>query len=182
MIENYRNLAEQNTATPPPSASLVCTGSPAVAQHIHEVVREAVRALRALPDFSRSPTSSSQLQNLLVSKRCRPKYREKPANPRPLCPRPPPRTPGSPILCYLESCRPDRSECPRASCLSPSRSHQSPDEMKRCPTGGQGQGYMMMSPKGSSSSVLPQDEYVIMTSPHKHDWPAGSSRQTSFNR
>ncbi|XP_029369483.1 insulin receptor substrate 2-B-like, partial [Echeneis naucrates] len=49
-----------------------------IAQQIHEVVRETVRALKALPDFSRSPTSNHSLpQALLLSKRSRPKYREK---------------------------------------------------------------------------------------------------------
>ncbi|XP_073318229.1 uncharacterized protein [Pagrus major] len=177
-------------------------GNPAVAQHIHEEVRETVRALRALPDFSRSPTSNpNQLPILLASKRCRPKYRDKVVNVRPL---------GSrlvlPPQCYQEPHKPEPE-----STLSPFRSHQSSTsetssymEMKRdhhlpvnkqrendCgmkvwEPGGEekeegGLGYMMMSPQVSSSSVLPQDDYVTMTSPSKHDWPVYSSPQTSFN-
>ena len=46
----------------------------------------------------------------------------------------------------------------------------------------EGRGYMMMSPQVSSSSVLPQDDYVTMASPCKHDWPVFSSPQTSFSR
>lgn len=46
----------------------------------------------------------------------------------------------------------------------------------------EGRGYMMMSPQVSSSSVLPQNDYVTMASPSKHDWPVFSSPQTSFNR
>lgn len=47
--------------------------------------------------------------------------------------------------------------------------------------------YMMMSPQVShSSSVLPQDDYVTMESPHKHNWLAysspSSSLQMSFSR
>ncbi|XP_061683174.1 insulin receptor substrate 2-B-like [Syngnathoides biaculeatus] len=45
------------------------------AQHIHEVVRDTVCAMRAFPDFSRSPTSNHN--QLLAPKRCRPKYRQK---------------------------------------------------------------------------------------------------------
>lgn len=53
--------------------------------------------------------------------------------------------------------------------------------------GGQGQGYMTMSPQVSHSlSVLPQDDYVTMASPHKHNWPSyfppSTSLKTSFNR
>ncbi|TNN53865.1 Insulin receptor substrate 2-B [Liparis tanakae] len=93
---------------------LPCTGSPAVAQHVHEVVRESVRALRALPDFSGSPTSShNQRQTLLALKRCRPKYRDKLARP-----------PGSrlalpfgtsPTKCYLEPESPRSSASHRSS-------------------------------------------------------------------
>ncbi|KAM9766396.1 uncharacterized protein ACNS7B_014100 [Menidia menidia] len=62
-------------------------GNPALAQHIHEAVRETVRALRAFPDFSSSPTSGqSQPPALLASKRCRPKYRSRPGNMRTLTP------------------------------------------------------------------------------------------------
>ncbi|XP_051284370.1 insulin receptor substrate 2-A-like [Dicentrarchus labrax] len=112
-------------------------GNPAVAQHIHEVVRETVRALRALPDFSRSPTSNhNQLQTLLASKRCRPKYRDKLVNVRPLgtlLALPPKnleiQTSTSPTQCHLEPSKPDKMEPESTlSCtshLSPVRSHQS---------------------------------------------------------
>lgn len=136
-----------------------------------------MRDLRALPDFSRSPTSSGQLQNLLPPKRCRPKHRER-AAPRPLC-SPLPRSPGSPSQCNLESCRPHKSVCPRALCVSPSRSHQRPDEVQRSPAGDGD--YMLMSPKRSVSSPLPQDEYMFM-SPLKPDWQAGFFSQTPFTR
>ncbi|KAF1371853.1 hypothetical protein PFLUV_G00273670 [Perca fluviatilis] len=216
-------------------------GNPAVAQHIHEVVRETVRALRALPDFSRSPTANpNHLQNLLASKRCRPKYRDKLVNVRPLGSRLalPPRNSEiqtSPTKCDLEPGKPHKTEpdsdpSPTAH-LSPVRLHQSsvPEtgsymEMKtdhRLPInkGGdndcrrtavvtgdqcgvaasgmegwepgeeQGPGYMMMSPQGSRGpSVLPQDDYVTMASPHEHSWLAysspsspSSSLQSSFN-
>ncbi|XP_029305718.1 insulin receptor substrate 1-like [Cottoperca gobio] len=207
-------------------------GNPAVAQHIHEMVRETVRALRALPDFSRSPTSNhSQLQNLLASKRCRPKCRDKLVNARPLGPRValPPRNPEiqtSPTKCYLEPHKPEPESTP-SSASHPGPHHSSMSEtgsymeMKMdqhlpvnkgrehdcrstaiapgdpcgaaaCGMEGwesgeeQGLGYMMMSPQGShSSSVLLQDDYVTMASPHKHNWPAYSSSSstlhTSFN-
>ncbi|XP_031147453.1 insulin receptor substrate 1-like isoform X2 [Sander lucioperca] len=110
-------------------------GNPAVAQHIHEVVRETVRALRALPDFSRSPTSNhNQLQNLLASKRCRPKYRDKQVNVRPLGSRLalPPRNPEiqtSPTKCDLDPRKPHKTEpesdLSPTSRLSPFRLHQS---------------------------------------------------------
>ncbi|XP_030265148.1 uncharacterized protein LOC115576732 isoform X2 [Sparus aurata] len=186
-------------------------GNPAVAQHIHEVVRDTVRALRALPDFSRSPTSNpNQPPILLASKRCRPKYRDKVVNVRPLGSRlvPPPRNSESPTQCYPESRKPDPE-----STLSPVRSYQSSTSetssymemktdhhlpvnkqrendcwMKVWEPGGEeeegkeeGRGYMMMSPQVSSSSVLPQNDYVTMASPSKHDWPVFSSPQTSFN-
>ncbi|XP_074483236.1 uncharacterized protein LOC141762950 [Sebastes fasciatus] len=206
-------------------------GNPAVAQHIHELVRETVRALRALPDFSRSPTSNNQLHTFLTSKRCRPKYRDR-LNVRPLGSHvrslPPryPETQTSPTKCYLEPHKPDpESTLSSTSHLSPFRSRQSETgsymEMKmdhQLPvnkgrendcgrpamvTGDHGGvaacgmegwesdeeqrlGYMMMSLQVSpSSSVLPQDDYVTMASPHKHKWPAysspSSSPQTSFN-
>ncbi|XP_044044520.1 insulin receptor substrate 2-like isoform X2 [Siniperca chuatsi] len=214
-------------------------GNPALAQHIHEVVRETVRALRALPDFNRSPTSNhNQLQTLVASKRCRPKYRDKMVIVRPLGSRLAlhPRNPEiqtSPTQCYLEPPKSDKTDpestLSSTSHLSPFRSYQSSMsetgsymEMKMdhhlplnegrgndyrraamvtgdhcsvaaCGMEGwepveeqEGPSYMMMSPQVShSSSVLPQDDYVTMASPHKHDWPAysspSSSLQTSFN-
>lgn len=186
---------------------LPCVSS-LVAQRIHEVVLDTLRALRALPDFSRSPTSHNHLQTLLVSKRCRPKYRDKPQNARPLCCRltSPPVDPDSLTPCYLESCKSaqthNESALSAASYLSPSRSCQrsmsetdSYMEMKmeqqfkgmkvQEPAGEEEEGlnYMMMSPQVShSSSVLPQDDYITMESPQKPDWPACSSLQTSFSR
>ncbi|KAI3365981.1 hypothetical protein L3Q82_009812, partial [Scortum barcoo] len=86
------------------------------AQRIHEEVRETVRALRALSDFSQSPKSSqNQLQTLLASKRCRPKYREKFINARPLGSRLAlsPRNleiQTSPKKCYVEPHKPDKTE------------------------------------------------------------------------
>ncbi|KAA8579765.1 hypothetical protein FQN60_006858 [Etheostoma spectabile] len=207
-------------------------GNPAIAQHIHEVVRETVRALRALPDFSRSPTSNpNQLQNLQASKRCRIKHRDKRVNVRPLGSRlalPPgnPEIQKSPTKCCLEPRKQHKTE--PESDLSPFRLHQSSMsetgsymEMKtdhhlpinegrdndcrrtavvtgdQCgvaasgmecwePGEEQGPGYMMMSPQRSRGrSVLPQDDYVTMASPHKHSWLASSSPssspQTSFN-
>lgn len=65
----------------------VQTGNPALAQHIHEVVREMLRTVRALPDFTRSPASClTHPQAFLASKRCRPKYRDKLGNARRLGP------------------------------------------------------------------------------------------------
>ncbi|XP_070711877.1 insulin receptor substrate 1-like [Pempheris klunzingeri] len=211
-------------------------GSPAVAQHIHEVVRETVRALRALPDFSRSPISNhNRLQSLLAPKRCRPKYRDKLVNMRALG-SPlglPPRNPESPTQSYLQLSKPDKTEPESSrsstSHLGPLRSHQSVSEagsyvemktdnqppldddctgtsmviahhrsVAACLMEGlepqeeeedeeeeeeeeEGLGYMMMSPQLSHSlSVLPQDDYVIMASPHKHDGSAYSSPPSSL--
>ncbi|XP_069020277.1 insulin receptor substrate 2-like [Embiotoca jacksoni] len=191
-------------------------GNPALAQHIHEVVREMVRTLQALPDFSRSPTSShSHTHILLASKRCRPKYRDKPVNVRP--PGPQALLPRnhdmqtSPAQCDLRPCKPDHtnpeSTLSFTSRLSPSRAQQSavPEpgsymEMKTDQCSGrvcevQGRepeeeeevpGYMIMSPQVSpSTSVLSQDDYVTMVSPHKPNRPAhsisSSSLQTSLN-
>ncbi|XP_074520868.1 uncharacterized protein LOC141786060 [Halichoeres trimaculatus] len=176
-------------------------GNPTVAQHIHEVIREAVKNLRVLPDFSRSPTSDNQLQNLLISKRCRPKYRDKPAHMRPLGSRL-----GLPeALSYLEL-----SKSSLSSTL-PLKSHPSEPEtssyveMKTdnsltvkenyCRTAtmlkeehslvtasGEEEeeeekeerlGYMRMSPQ-TSSAELQQNDYMTMASPQKHN-------QTSFD-
>ncbi|XP_047433171.1 insulin receptor substrate 2-A-like [Mugil cephalus] len=167
-------------------------GNPAVAQHIHEAVREMVRALRALPDFSRSPTSSqSQNQAFLASKRCRPKYREKLVNGRaPGAPATLPRAPHiqtAPAQCYQtprrqEETQPE-SSLSSAAHLSPFRAQHhgsvpgSYMEMKK-----EALGYMTMSPQVChSSSVLPQDDYVTMASPHKHDRPSSSSSSSSLH-
>ncbi|GLD63363.1 insulin receptor substrate 2-B-like isoform X1 [Lates japonicus] len=142
--------------------------------------------------------SYNQPQALQVSKRSRPKYRDRPVNVRPLCPPLPPKNTDP------EPHKPDNTEPQH---LSPVRSQQSSMpgtgsymEMKteHCSVAacrrkswelgeeGEGLGYMMMSPQVSHSSPeLPQDDYVTMASPHKHHWPPcaspSSSCQTSFN-
>ncbi|KAM7375407.1 hypothetical protein PAMA_014489 [Pampus argenteus] len=182
-------------------------GNSALAQHIHEVVRETVRALRALPDFSRSPTSNHTNHTQLASKRCRPKYRDKLVNVRPA---------GSPLAplartseiqaaptqCDLEPQKPDKAAAEAA--LSRQRSasengsyvemkvdHRLPgnkgmeNDVAACKMDGwepgEELGYMMMSPQVShTSSVLSQDDYVTMTSPVKLNWPAYSSSSSSL--
>lgn len=187
-------LASRGVVTPPSS----CVPSPAAAQHIHEVVREAVRALRALPDFSRSPTSANQSHALLASKRCRPKYRDKLLNARP---HGGPRNPESPTRFHPESSRRDQTKLESpvrpASHRSPSSSNQgsgsetgSDLEMKteHCLDGAEpgeeeGPGYVMMSPRENHSpSEAPQDDYVTMTSPRKHGAPACPPLQTPSDR
>ncbi|XP_035006728.2 insulin receptor substrate 2-B [Hippoglossus stenolepis] len=188
-------------------------GNPGIAQHIHEVVRETVHALRALPDFSQSPTSN-QPQTLLLSKRSRYKYRDKPMNMRPLTL--PPRNTDihtSPTQSYIEPGKPNatkpESTPSLASRLSPVGSQRTsvPEtgsymEMKTEHCGDaarrleswelgeeeeeeeeeKGPGYMMMSPQGSrSSSVLAQDEYVSMESPHKDSRPPDSSPSSGLH-
>ncbi|XP_065807761.1 insulin receptor substrate 1 [Labrus bergylta] len=202
-------------------------GNSAGAQQIHEVVRDTVKALRALPDFSRSPTSNHN-QLHLASRRCRPKYRDKAVNVRPLGFRftLPPTTPelsSSPLQSHsalqnLDEAEPD-SSLSSTSSSTPETSSYMDMKMDRHPpenkvrendceritmvTGSpctaaasgmenlepseedeeeQGLGYMMMSPQvGSSSLKLPQDDYVTMASPHKHNLPAYTSLQTSFS-
>nr|XP_020456327.1 uncharacterized protein LOC109960514 [Monopterus albus] len=182
-------------------------GNLAIAQNIHEVVRETVRALRVLPEFSWSPASSHhQPQALLASKRSRPIYRDKLVNVRlnssPLAlPRRNPEIQTSPTRCCLEPCKPDKAEpeptLSFTSHLSPIRSQLgsrsdagSYMEMKmegwELGDEEEGLGYVTMSPQvRHSSPVLPQDDYVTMASPHKLNWPAhsspSSSFQTSFN-
>lgn len=180
-------------------------GNPAVAQRIHEAIREAVKNLRVLPDFSCSPTSNSQLQSLLVSKRCRPKYRDKPAHVRPLGL--PSRTPEA--LSYLELSKPSLGSSPSSTLLLKSYPSE-PDtcsyvEMKTessitvkengavmmkkeysVTASGEEEeeeeerlGYMRMSPQ-TSSDELQKDYYMTMASPQKHNQPAYASLQTSF--
>ncbi|KAM4538045.1 uncharacterized protein V3H82_023822 [Fundulus diaphanus] len=180
-------------------------GNPALAQHIHEAVREAVRALRALPDFSRSPTSShNQQPGILGSKRCRPKHRDKPATVRALTPLAlhprDPESQTSPVHLHRGAQKPDdtksESSLSFTSHLSPSRCQQSPvPKPKSCRTQSwesaekeEGLGYMMMSPTVSHSlSELSQEEYVVMESPQKPSRPgylsssSCSSLQTSFS-
>ncbi|XP_041637436.1 insulin receptor substrate 2-A-like isoform X2 [Cheilinus undulatus] len=191
-----------------------------VAQHIHEVIRETVKDLRALPDFSRSPISNhNQLQSLLSLKRCRPKHRDKLLNVRPLGTRLslPLRTPEihtSPTGSTLELQKLNKTEPESSlSCATPLRSHQSsvpetssymemktdhhPAETEQMPVVNEdhsvterckpsqeeeGLGYMLMSPQvGSSSFTLPQDDYMTMASPQKHDVHVYNSLQTSFS-
>uniref|UniRef100_A0A667Z2L2 Insulin receptor substrate 1-like n=1 Tax=Myripristis murdjan TaxID=586833 RepID=A0A667Z2L2_9TELE len=63
-------------------------GDTTLAQHMHDTLREMMRALRALPDFRQSPASNYNHQNqtraLLASKRGRPKYKDKVGPVRPL--------------------------------------------------------------------------------------------------
>ncbi|XP_043966353.1 insulin receptor substrate 2-B-like [Gambusia affinis] len=180
-------------------------GNPVLAQHIHESVRETVRSLRALPDFTRSLTSSpNQQPALLASKRCRPKQRDKSANVRTLTPRVlNPRTSESqtsPAQRHRRAQKPEdtksESSLSFTSHLSPARCQQSPaPETKSCTMQSwesaekeEGLGYMMMSPTVSHSlSELPHDDYVVMESPQKLNRPgycsssSSSSLQTSFS-
>ncbi|XP_077566076.1 uncharacterized protein LOC144181435 isoform X1 [Stigmatopora nigra] len=135
------------------------------AQHIHEAVRDAVRALRGLPDFSRSPTSSNS--QLLAYKRCRPKYRER-KNPNIQT--------ASPQYQQSEAIEPQSPLSPR-SIAFPEPDRYMDMGTQPCPSecGGTDEGvaYMMMSPQASRScSALPQDAYVAMSSPQKEDRPA----------
>ncbi|XP_054630545.1 insulin receptor substrate 2-B-like isoform X2 [Dunckerocampus dactyliophorus] len=152
-------------------------GNTAVAQRIHEAVRDAVRVLRVLPDFGRSPaTNHGQLP---VPKRCRPKYRDKSSQARPV---------GSVLTqaptrsdVDLRKASTTEPEC------SPGKRDGSVDVMAQPGSEGTceeaGRGYVMMSPQaGRTSSAPPQDEYVAMASPQKHNRPAFVSPQTSLNR
>ncbi|KAM8903007.1 uncharacterized protein AB9W97_007387 isoform 2-T2 [Spinachia spinachia] len=196
-------------------------GNPAVAHHIHEVVIETVRALRALPDFRRSPASTrSRLQAVLASKRCRPKRRDKVGNVRPPGARPAPlhrnpETQTSPPDRLLEPDKPHQtsrlgplgspqSSTSESGCSVEMETDQGRDDDDddddcegaamatgdRCWEPGEVQrlGYMMMSPPGGHGSpALPQDDYVTMASPQKHNAqprPASSSSsslQMSFD-
>lgn len=80
------------------------------------------------------------------------------------------------------------NDCSQITMVTGDHSSVAPCRMEGWEPGEQeGPGYMMMSPQVRHTlSVLPQDDYVTMTSPHKLDWPAYSSSssllQTSFNR
>ncbi|XP_061571908.1 insulin receptor substrate 2-A-like [Cololabis saira] len=181
-------------------------GNPAMAQNIHEAVREAVRALRALPDYSRSPNSShNHPSGLMASKRCRPKSREKLMNARPLGPlvlhrrnsesqtSPETRLESSPMFSsHLSPSRPQQSSEPetgssvgtgRNTCRAAGGRMQSWESTED----EEGQGYMIMSPNVShNSSGISQDDYVVMESPQKYNREAyssssSSSLQTSFS-
>ncbi|XP_030610178.1 insulin receptor substrate 2-B-like [Archocentrus centrarchus] len=159
-------------------------GNRVLAQHIHEAVREAVQALRVLPDLSSSPISShSQTQGLLASKRCRPKYSNKLVNvrsQRPLALFPKsPDIQTSPTQAYVKPLEPDKTNLELSSSssfnFSPSRSQQSSmsetcsymemkmDHCSAAACGMQGLqpaedkeelGYMIMSPQVSRSSSV----------------------------
>ncbi|XP_057685180.1 insulin receptor substrate 1-like [Corythoichthys intestinalis] len=137
------------------------------AQHIHEVVRDTVRALRGLPDFSRSPTSNNN--QLLVSKRCRPKYRDRKNQ----------IIPTGPLQCQQLNTAETRSPLSLCSINFPEPDRYMDMRKQPCdgecsaPDEGEGVGYMMMSPQASRSScALPQDANVTMSSPQKEDRPA----------
>nr|XP_019967279.1 PREDICTED: insulin receptor substrate 2-B-like [Paralichthys olivaceus] len=172
-------------------------GNPGIAQHIHEVVRATVHALRALPDFSQSPTSS-QPQALLLAKRSRNKYRDKSVNVRPLTLSP--RNTDiqtSPTQSHVRSSKlnavgSQRSSVPETGSYMEMKTEHCGDAARRLESWEleeeeeeeeeKGLGYMMMSPQGSrSSSVSPQDEYVLMESPHKHNRPPSSSPSSGLH-
>ncbi|KAM9828746.1 uncharacterized protein ACBT44_001483 isoform 3-T3 [Syngnathus typhle] len=143
------------------------------AQHIHEAVRDTVRALRALPDFGRSPVSKHD--PLLVPKRCRPKYGEKKSLAAQTGPTQYQRTDGA---------EPQSPVSLQSMALPEPGRYM--DMRKQPPAGGErreGEGvdYMMMSPQvNRSSCLLPQDAYVTMSSPQKQDSPV--SPQSGVNR
>ncbi|XP_034533588.1 insulin receptor substrate 1-like [Notolabrus celidotus] len=145
-------------------------GNPAVAQNIHEVIRDTVRDLRALPDFNRSPTSSSnQLQSLLASKRCRPKYRDKPVNVRPLGSRLslPPRTPETQTQSYIELRKPDKPEHGSSpSSTSPLKRHQS-STPETC-------GYMEMKTEHPNPE---KEEHRSVTASEMASWEQGEEEE-----
>lgn len=150
--------------------------------------------MRVLPSFGHSPTSTSHCQTL-TSQRCRPKYKDKPAKLRAAGPQvtPPTRKPESPP--HLASHKPDAALRPDLHFSPPTLHHitmETKAEHRPCgvkdwePEDEEvkaGLGYMMMSPQVShSSSVLPRDDYVVMASPQKQNWPDSSALQTSINR
>ncbi|XP_028983277.2 insulin receptor substrate 2-A-like [Betta splendens] len=166
-------------------------GNSAVAQNIHEVIRETVQALRALPDFSRSPSSSnSHPQALLASKRSRPKYRDKCLNVRPTdlplaLPHSVPDIHSSPTQNHLEPCNADKTDASalsftfrtpqRSTCDTDSYVEMKTDQSWELGDEGERQGYVMMFPQLNHTSSLPKDDYVIMSSPHKDGHSAHSS-------
>ncbi|XP_023804776.1 insulin receptor substrate 1-like isoform X1 [Oryzias latipes] len=159
----------------------------ALAQQIHESIRETVRALRALPGLSGSPASShSQHPGLWASKRCRPKNRDRPGNVRPAQSRTsdPQKSPApSPLRSNMsDDGKPDTTSSP----LSPSRTQQGPASgaaAAACKlqswSSSEGEellGYMVMTPQaGIKPSAPPQDDYVTMESPQRLDRTACSS-------
>ncbi|KAK7893297.1 hypothetical protein WMY93_022449 [Mugilogobius chulae] len=142
-------------------------GNLSLAQQIHEIVRETVRALRVIPDFkwsaSPSKSSSSLPHNLSVLKRSRPKLREKLGHCRP----------NSESMHGQNQRDHDIAETLHRDSISLSRAKTEPTsdpeddsymEMKteHSPLR---PGYMLMCAQLSPS--LHQDEYVSMTSPKK---------------
>lgn len=153
-------------------------GSSAVAQQIHEAVREVVRALRVIPDFgwsgSPSKNCSSHSQGLIALKRSRPKQREKP------------------IHCRADGSPPHLQSQIQSDSTKLTKETQNPESVSLSPLGtelcsaleadcymemkidhspvkerrSEGREYMLMSP-GATHGL--QDEYVAMTSPQKHD-------------
>lgn len=155
------------------------------AQRIHEKVHVAVRELRALPDFGRSPPCGGQKRSAF--KRYRRKHSDKLSNPKS------PRsrlslTPRSPDASCTPS--PQSSASPRTpSCGS--RTSDDYVEMKmvklparereRWETGEEESGYMVMSPQPRYSlPVCPPEDYTPVQS-HEEEWSACPSHHTSMN-
>lgn len=166
----------------------VCAGNTTVAQRIHEKVREAVRELRALPDFSSSPTSSTQ--NLWALKNCRPKYRDKPANPKPPVPgiSLPPRSPENSLtpstLGFNSPVTPPRCGLSSGSYVEMKVIKPTFRRRNRWEPGGEEEEeYMMMSPQGRHSlPVRLHDGYFPVMSAKKYEGSASPSHQTSVDR
>lgn len=164
--------------------SLLCEGN--TAQRIHEKVRVAVRELRALPDFGRSPPCGGQKHSTF--NHCRRKHNKKPPNPR-LSRRRFSLTPRNPNT----SCTP--FPLGSASSKTPSCSSQTPDDymemrmvtpptrVRECwETGEDRSAYMVMSPQPRYNlPVFPSKDYTVMES-HDEEWSAGPSRHASMSR
>ncbi|CAJ1086972.1 insulin receptor substrate 1-like [Xyrichtys novacula] len=173
-------------------------GTSAVAQRIHEVIRETVSELRA--EFMRSSISKNN-QHYLTLKR-RPRHQDRPVNVRPFGSSwvLPPRSPEVQPKSCLKTKKGVKTEPESASRSTPETSGYM--EMKiahpfraNTPNSGVTAGregrepreeeeeeavYMMMSPQVSSSSrKRPQGDYMPMWSPQKHNLPAGASLQAS---
>lgn len=161
----------------------VCAGN--AAQRIHEKVRVALRELRALPDFGRSPPCGSQKRSAF--KRYRRKHSDKPFNPKSLRPRLSlvPRSPDA-------SCAPSPQSftSPRTpSCGSRTSDDYVEMKMVRLParererweTSEEESGYMVMSPQPRYSlPVCPPEDYTLMES-HEEERSACPSHHMSMN-
>ncbi|XP_055082798.1 uncharacterized protein LOC129456810 [Periophthalmus magnuspinnatus] len=160
-------------------------GNLSLAQQIHEIVREAVRALRVIPDFnwssSPSKSSGSLYHSLFALKRSRPKQREKqghcrPSGPQVLCESLHSHSHSDPDMeetLRTDSVRTEPSSEPEAECYMEMKTEHSPPR--------EGPGYVLMTPQLSQS--LHQDDYVSMTSPQKEALTKQASLsflQTSF--